>query len=302
MSSETLLEAMRDLGWSLFTELGVPGVVRHHQRVALDPEPIIVVTPSLFHLDPRLRDQVYGWCSTHAGRLSVSRLQGLLRHLPDGARLDFHRLAATLRTHEKVRWPTDGAQPWIRTPEATARRLPLERPALLRFRVRGLCGVGARADVLTELIARAGTWTRASDLSNEGYSKRAIAAILSELADAGLVRRVAEGNALTFQVACPEHLRELLQAEHLGYPPWQRIMTIVLIFLDLARLEDASPAVRRVEANKHHETLRSLADQISLDRPPTTRGNPQAWEEMISWATGVVVDLAEGSSPAFGVL
>jgi len=302
MSSEALLEALQELGWSVFTELGVPGVVRHHQGIALDPEPIVVAAPSLFKLDPRLRDQVYGWCASHAGRLSVSRLQGLSRELSGPARTEFCRLAATLRKHAKVRWPDDGEPSWVRPPEVKARRLPLERPALLRFRVRALCGVGARADVLSELIARYGAWTRASDLAHEGYSKRAVAGILSELTEAAVARQVAEGNALTFQLSRPENLRKLLRADDLGYPPWRRITTTVLLFLDLAGVADASAAVRRVEANKRREALRRLADQMWLDTPPVTRGNPEAWEELMSWATSTAVDLANGSSPALGVL
>ena len=122
--------------------------------------------------------------------------------------------------------------------------------------------------MLSELIARSDAWTRASDLAEEGYSKRAVAGILSELAEAGIATQVAEGNALTFQVTRPEHLRELLAAHDLGYPAWRRVMTAVLLFLDLARLEDASETVRRVEANKRREALRSLADRIWLDTPP----------------------------------
>ena len=178
--------------------------------------------------------------------------------------------------------------------------LPMERPALLRFRLRALCGVGARADVLGELIARSGAWTRASDLSEEGYSKRAVAGILSELADAGIARQVADGNALTFQLARPEHVRELLAAHDLACPPWRRIMAIVLVFLELVDLEDAAVAVRRVEANKRREELRRLADPIRLDTPPVTAGNPNAWDELMSWATRIAVELADGSSPALG--
>jgi hypothetical protein len=302
MSSEALFEALRAFGWSLFTELGVPGVVRHHQQVALDPEPIIVAAPALFVLDPRLRDQVYGWCASHAGRLSISRLQGLSRALPAPARTEFHRLSATLRAHAKVSWPDGGESPWVRPPEVKARRLPLERPALLRFRVRGLSGVGARADVLCELIARSQAWTRASDLADEGYSKRAVAGILSELAEARLVRQVAEGNALTFQISHPEQLQDLLGAHDLGYPAWRHIMAAVVLFLDLASIEHASEATRRVEANHRREALRRLADRLWLDAPPVTRGDPAAWDALMSWATAAAVDLANGTSPALGVM
>jgi len=301
MSSEPLRHALVELGWSLFTELGVPGVVRHHQSIALDPEPIVVAAPSLFELDPRLRDQVYGWCASQASRLSVSRIQGLSRDLPAPAQRAFHGLAATLRTHANVRWPDGGEPPWARAPEVKTRRLPLERPALLRFRARALCGVGGRADVISELIARSGVWTRASDLTELGYSKRAMAGILSELVEAGLAKQRVEGNALTFQLSRPEPLRELLASHDLGYPPWRHIVKTVLTFLDLASLENASAAVKRVEANKHHEELRRLADAIWLDTPPLTRGNPEAWEDLMSWATRVAAELAAGTSPALGV-
>ena len=302
MYSEALRDALVEFGWSLFTELGVPGVVRHHQGIALDPEPIVVAAPMLFELDPRLRDQVYGWCASHAGRLSVSRLQGLSRDLPEPARGAFHGLAATLREHAKVRWPDDGEPSWTRAPEVKARRLPLERPALLRFRARALCGVGGRADVISELIARSGVWARASDLADLGYSKRAMAGILSELAEAGLATQMVEGNALTFQLSHPEFLRELLATHDLGFPRWRHIVMAVLSFLDLASLENASASVRRVEANKRREELRRLANAIWLDTPPVTRGNPKAWEELMSWATRVAAELAAGTSPALGVL
>ncbi len=301
MSSEALRRALVDLGWSLFTELGVPGVVRHHRRVALDPEPLIVSVPALFELDPRLRDQVYGWCASHAGRLSVSRLQGLSRGLPEAAQAEFRGLAATLRRHAKVRWPDEGALAWPLPPEVKARRLPVERPALLRFRVRALCGVGARADVLSELLARGTTWTRASELAEAGYSKRAVAGILSELAEAGVARQLAAGNALTFQLAHQDQLRTLLGADNLAYPNWVRIMSLVLTIVELRRLEGMSPTTRRVEANRRRERLRELSDELWLDTPPVTRGNVDAWSDLMSWATRTVRDIAAGVSPALGV-
>jgi hypothetical protein len=253
----------------------------------------------MFELDPRLRDQAYGWCAAHAGRLSLSRLQGLSRSLPEPARKAFHGLAATKREHARVRWPDGGEPSWPRAPEVKARHLPLERPALFRFRARALCGVGASADVLSELIVRSGRWTRASDLVELGYSKRAIAGILSELAEAGLAKQLVEGNALTFQLSCSDHLREVLGARDLAYPPWQRIMTAVHLFLDLASLEGAGAAVWWVEANNRREAFRSFADQTRLEAPPQTRGDPDAWHVLVSWATGVAADLADGSSIAF---
>lgn len=46
MFSAALRRHTEDLAWSLWTELGVSGVVRNHAFVALDLEPILAVTPS----------------------------------------------------------------------------------------------------------------------------------------------------------------------------------------------------------------------------------------------------------------
>lgn len=47
MRRETVTDAVSGLLWSAWTELGVRGVERRHERVAVDPEPLIVFTPAL---------------------------------------------------------------------------------------------------------------------------------------------------------------------------------------------------------------------------------------------------------------
>jgi DNA-binding transcriptional ArsR family regulator len=300
MSSSLLHEAVVDLGWSLWTELGVPGVIRRHQQVVIDPEPIIVASPTLFPLDPRLRDQVYGWCAAHADRISASRLQGLLSTSPPPMRDAFTSFAATLRRHAKVRWPVpDDADAWGRVPEAPTPRLPIARPALLRLRLRALCGVGARADVTCALLSRTSAWTRASDLASDGYSKRNVARILSELAEAGLVKSVREGNVISFQLDRAETLGELVGGQGLAFPEWRLIMSLVARAMELEGLESRPESVRRVEAHKQRNQLSPIADLLRLAAPPTTRGNPDAWEETMAWAAHRVAELADGSSPAF---
>jgi len=303
MSRSAIQQAVRDLGWSVFTELGVPGVVRNHQSVVIDPERLIMASSVFFNLDLRLRDQIYGWCRTHADRISVSRLQGLFNKLEEPNRRSFAAFSATLRASSKVRWPIiEGVEPWRRPPEVKPPRLPLERPALLRLRLRALFGVGARADVFCELLARTGAWTRISELADEGYTKRAIALILSDLAGAGLLKSLTEHNALHYQLDRSELFYELTGAEDLAFPPWGKIMLLVRRSMELVELEKKTAGVRRVEANKQREEMKRLADQLCLDEPPVTRGNPEAFDEMLSWVTVQLGELARGSSPALGVL
>src|SRR5690606_25508948 len=122
--------------------------------------------------------------------------------------------------------------------------LPTTRPSLARLRVRALAGVGARADVLTELLGRTAVWTTASDLDTLGYSKRNVARVLSELADAGLAAELADGNARTFQIDCGEAWTRLLHVEEVGWPHWDAVMRLVIALLSLAGLE-GRPATMR---------------------------------------------------------
>ena len=300
MSSEAVRDALVGLGWSLFTEMGVPGVVRHHGGVVLDPEPLVVVAPLLFPFDARLRDQVAGWCAVHADRLSVSRLQGLARQLPEPANAAFYGLSATLRRHAKVRWPDAGADPWGRMPEVHMRPLPVERPALLRFRLRAVSGVGARADVLGELLWRTDRWTRASDLASLGYSKRAVAGILSELGEAGLALQRPVGNALTYQLAHAEVLATLVGGRDVAFADWWSITALMRALLALVDLEHANLATRRIEAHRLGAVLSAGALELSLEPPPATRGQADAWERLVDWGTRVAQALEAGTSPALG--
>lgn len=300
MATDVIEKSAVDLAWSLWTELGVPGVIRNHQRACLDPEPLIASSPVLARLDPRLRDQMFGWCRTHATRISASRLQSLVPLLPANASTAFVSFSATLRTAANVRWPSDEAtEPWPRVPEPTKVRAPElspARPALLRFRLRALCGVGTRADVLSELLARQ-AWSTASELADEGYTKRNVARVLSELEEAGIVRVRTQANARQFQLADRGSVTQLVQAEGLSFPPWRSVFQLVLAALELAQMQARPPAVRRVEAHKLRQQLALLANAIELDPPPQTTGVPDAWDVLVAWSGVQLRLLASGTAP-----
>ena len=63
-------DAIGEILWSAWTELGVPGVERRHRRVVADPEPLIVFTPALAANDPRLIEQAAAWCERHGDVVS----------------------------------------------------------------------------------------------------------------------------------------------------------------------------------------------------------------------------------------
>lgn len=285
MSSIDIREHAVELAWSLWTELGVPGVNRNHHHTVIDPEPLILATPILAAGDPRLLEQVFGWCATHSDRISTSRIRGLLSGASEQVVSRFSSLSSTLRIHG-VKWPSSGQPtPWPVPTQPPTPPLPLKRPALLRFRVRALCGVGARSDILCDLLATPEAWWSAAELARLGYTKRNIAKVLSDLDGAGIVVRREDGNTLRFRLAGTSSLREMLNADDLAAPSWQPILALFLELLGLLDHATATATVRRVEASTLRERLVQPCHLLDLEPPPPTRGVPDAWDEMLRWAS-----------------
>lgn len=295
--SKTIAKNVTDLGWSLWGELGVQSVVRNHADVVIDPEPLIVFSRTLFQGDARLQEQVSRWCSAHADRVSASRLQGIQKAVDPDVAKGFDVLAEELRAH---------GVPWAGRPNATARSttakavdLPTTRVALVRLRLRALCGVGARADVLAELLAHQGRWLVASDVDHLGYAKRSIARILAELADAGLAKARAERNTIAYELARPERWQELLGAASVASPDWLTVFDLAAVALQLNVESEKSESVRRVAATKAAKQIDALAAVLGLSPLPTTAGASDAWDVVTSWLELETRALADGTSSAF---
>ena len=297
MSSDAIRDSALGLAWSLWTELGVPGVSRNHAHTVLDPEPLITATPVLAAGDPRLMEQAFGWCSTHSDRISASRLKGLLAGAQEQVALQFSAFSRALQARG-VKWPIIGQAESMSAPaRIPSPALPIERPSLLRFRLRALCGVGARADVLSELMASSDAWRSAAELARLGYTKRNIARLLSELVSAGIVSSRKEGNSLRFRLERPVPLEELAGGGGLIAPAWQPQLGLVTDLIGLLAHERGPAAVRRVEASKAQDRLTANCHSIGAGTPPWTRGNPDAWEDIIDWGTQLVSEMATGSLP-----
>lgn len=300
MSSASIRSDAEDLAWSLWTELGVAGVVRKHEGTVIDPEPLLAATPALASGDPRLLEQVLSWCACHADRVNTGRLTALVKTLRPSARAAFEAFGATANAVAGTNWPSSGS-PWSPLPRMREVPLPLDRPAGLRLRARALCGVGTRADVLCDLLAHRRGWVTASQLAEGGHSKRNVARVLAELDEAGMVVRHAAGNGLRFRLAQPAALSSLLAGDPEASPDWIRIFELAIGLLDVVALEATPSAVRRVEAHALRDALQPPADRLSLSAPPRTRGEPKAWELLIEWGTEQMAALAGGDHASMGV-
>lgn len=290
--------ACLDLAWSLWTELGAPGVFRRHQTVVVDPEPLLLWTPSIAGPDPRLGELVVAWAAAHGDWCSWTRIQGLRRSFP----------ASTWFAFETARLPFAGGAPRpprdsaIRSPpgRATSRSappLPMDRPSLLRFRMRALCGVGARADVLCELLARHDTWMSASDLGAIGYAKRSTGRILADLSAAAIVNSRTRENTIRVQLRSPSALGEIVGPTG-RFLAWTLLFPVLAQLLDLIERFDAhAEPVRRVEAHKVREAVSAACTELWLPPPPRTRGRLDAWDSLLSWSAATAETIARGEMP-----
>ncbi len=287
--------------WSLWTELGVPGLARSHGHFAVDPEPLLVATPWLAMSDARLQAEVMRWCVAHGDRISASRLLALAATAPPHVRQAFDVFAANLAAQSRVRWRPAAQHHGPRTKATKSPpSLPVTRAALVRFRLRAIAGVGARADVLAELISHPDTWVVASDLNHLGYSKRNVSRVLTELAESGLTRSRRSRNAVAFQLGELQPWQALVGGADLTWPRWAALFLLAVTAAELSAQTDKPEPVKRVAAASAQARLAELAAETSQPLPPDVRGQVAAFEMTMAWCEGVLADWAAGKTPAAG--
>jgi len=284
----------------LWTELGIPGVVRHHRHVVIDPEPLVLWSPAVVEGDPRLRDLVFAWCASYGARLSTSRLRALGRRLPESFRRAFAGFARALAEASTVRWPSGpGAGDWPRPTEQRDVPLPVERPSLLRFRLRALAGVGARADTLHHILAAWPEPVTAAEVAAGGYGKRNVSRLLGELAEAGILAGHRRGNRIDYHLRSPALLGRLVAAGEARDLPWVDLLDLLARVLDLeTSWTERSDTARRVQAHKVRLEIAPLAASVGLISPPITEGERDAFSAVLDWASTEAGKLADGWGPA----
>jgi DNA-binding transcriptional ArsR family regulator len=199
--------------------------------------------------DARLSDLVFSWCVQHAQRISGSRLTALVREAAPDVRSAAESFLGEL-SGAGVRWVRGPSPPVARPRERRAIEVALERPALLRLRMRALAGVGGRADVLVALLATPAAWTSAAQLGEVGLAKRNVARVLAELAEAGIASARRRGNVREFRLARPGALGDLVALPRdVVFPDWRAVFDWVYLADELVRLPTGRPATRQVEGS-----------------------------------------------------
>lgn len=296
-----------DLAWSLWAELGVFGWQRRHAAVAIDPEPLVLLTATFGDTDRRLQDEAIDWCIRYGQYLSVARLRHLLAVSPEGIRTAFGPFAATVNAYTSQHWP-EATEPRMHQRSGRSTIQDFRPAALIALRLRALLGVSARAEIVRVLLAHPASALSAADLAPEvGYTKRNVADALDSLRMAGLLEALPIRNQLRYRLSFPARLTLAVGDLPTVFPQWAPLFRALWVIGEYARrFESFGPLVAPVEARG---ALRRMAPDLQLAgvaMPPDAIGNHllpvfEKWALALltGWASGELTLLAPHAALPF---
>jgi len=287
-ASRRLGHAAVDLAWSLWRELGVPGVLRRHADAAVVPEPLIIYTAALGGRDPRLRDEALGWCMDNGWLISTSALRSVFttERWGVGVLADF---AATIAQESRVVWP--GAH--LGRPLSTPRRRgalsgPFLTPAQLPLRLRALFGVGARAEILRVLLVDEASARTAAELAALAHTtKRNVSDAVAQLEASGVLLVDRGATPHRVRLGGPDAVATLVGPVPPTSPRWSPLLRIVAVALETSeRVQDRPRELRAAEFRRMTRLLApSLRAAELLPLVPSEEENaadPGAWYEQLA--------------------
>lgn len=283
-----------DIAWGAWSELGVSGWARSHRDWAVDPEPLIVVTPLIAEADARLRDEALDWCVAHWRHISRVRLRNLLRAQPGETAEAYGRFAATVNEHSGAAWPAAGqARRYTPTHRSTPPRL--ERNSLAWLRIRAMFGVSARTEILRYFLSHPGERVSLAALANSiGYAKRNVSEECAALHQAGVLAMRPELNRLVYYLNRDEQLRAFVGELPPILPDWTALFRITraVACLEVAAARLPGRAVN-VEANRVLTELGADFDRLRVPTQPLPRSDYWAVVQHVidhtltAWAQGL---------------
>ncbi len=296
--SQKINQLLLDLAWSLWTELGVAGVKRHHQNYLIPPEELILLTSILAEIDPRLRDEALDWCSRYHRFISVSRLRTLAHDLGSIVTEPLSIFSATLNSVSQAHWPVlTNVKPLKFVPSCKSKPPKLELPALLPLRLRSLFGVGARADLISFFLIQEKNDFAISDTTRIGYSKRNLAEVLDGFAQSGILSAFPLRNQLRYQFTKRNQILNLSGKIPEHMPDWRTILEVVLSLRDsIERIETKSESTKMVEIRNLLIKLESPLRQLNLSPPSILADFEAYWKAFAEWILQFLEPLARGFS------
>ncbi|MBI2932082.1 MAG: hypothetical protein HYY16_10570 [Planctomycetes bacterium] len=297
-----LEDALHRLLWRQWTQLGVLGSAEAKDPTLIDPEALCLVTLEATRTEPRLFDEVLDWLLTNGGAMDVQRLRNIVRQDAEYPGRLLAAVSSLLASKEpSAKWRRlatiqDGPfkpEPLFllgdeeltprlnATDEHFARagylRSPfkprgLSRPvstgarAALRFRLRGLFGIGIRAEAVGYLLTHEDGHAR--EIAQAiCYSFPGVQQALREMATSGTMHVRRRGREKRYWIERDRWWSFLDQApremetSQLRWIDWVRSFRALAALLRFARRRDLEAATEYVQTSE----LRRLLTRIQAD-------------------------------------
>jgi hypothetical protein len=273
--------------------LGVSGWARTHRDWAIDPEPLVIVTPLIAARDARLRDEALDWCVHNWRHLSRVRLRNLIRAQPPDVVDAYASFAATVNAHGGANWPGE-SQPWSYS--TTGRSMPpaLSRDSMIWLRMRAMFGVSARTEILRYFLSHEGGRASVNTLATaSGYTKRNIADETTTLQRAGVLGVRSVLNRLYYSLDREAQLRSFVGEPPSVLPDWTALFRLTRAVVELS--DDSSRLPTRalnVEASRILNDVEEDFHRLELS-PLPVRDNDY-WAAVQRFIDGTLTAWARG--------
>lgn len=240
MSARTLkqianstLEATASVLWRHWTAVGSMASSAERAHSVVDPEALVLMSLFLRDHERRFWDLLSEWATVGARLLSVQRMKNLAPLYPPSGQNALNEFGALARSIGRdARWkvrffPEPGKIRRFRE-KRLAINLKLVEDSALMLRLRRGLGVGLRADVLSFLLGKSGSWASVRAIAHAlGYTPVATRRAADDLAAARLIHATVDDQPTTYSADAKAWARIL---ELSGPPPvwrhWNEIFVL----------------------------------------------------------------------------
>ena len=261
-----LTEQLLAFVWRQWSQMGAMAAASGEDEWAIDPESLLLLSFELGREKPRLFEETLDWLLVNYKLVSVQRLKNLCRDEEDRRLVEavvrwtskwrsgevepvtdtsplLVEAAEPLYLGTMVEIPTidplfleSGLLKAWKEPSPRAVAPDQRKPINFAFRLRGLCGIGARAETMRVLLGAEGSWLSAQELSSAaGYAKRNVQEGLSAFLDAGIIDSARVGNQNRYSIAVRPWL-DLFELDRApAHIPWPQYFTVYRRLLRWAR-------------------------------------------------------------------
>ena len=254
---QELLNAILELLWKQWTQLGVAGQINAHDNFVLDPEALLIFSAHFARYDQRLYDLVTDWLQCNGESINLPRLKALLKRFPHVDRNSLGFITASVKLKK---WNAFAKQllpenvevetmffenDFVPQPDETAlcygfkrnRYVPGNKVmpfstmgnASLLLRLRGAFGMSARAEAILTMLNK--EFCRIQDVADAGgFSWKAASDVLDELCTSGVAVTLDKNKrGRTYFLKDASAIRALFGVDTVKFPDWLTVFDMLSV-------------------------------------------------------------------------